>query len=99
MIVSPARNADVDQPQIEMKIVDRGHRNVGQGDSVSVQKVKISDRVYYRVSNHGDITWEDEDNNRLDHGNTELETALECAYREKFFDTVITTNLDNDTDF
>lgn len=78
-----------------MEIVERGQRTVGQEDNVDVQKIKISDKIYYRISNHGDITWEDAENNRLDHGNTELETALECAYREKFFATTITTDLNS----
>lgn len=87
MILSSERKADTDQPQIEMKIIDTGQRVLGQGDSVSVEKIKLEGNVYYRVSKYGDITWEDEDNNRIDHESIELECALETAYRCKFFNT------------
>lgn len=87
MLYASDKVADVDQPQIEMKIVEKSQRPTGHGDSVGVEKIKIFGQTYHRVANHGDVKWEDENGNRLDHKNLELETALECGYREKFFDT------------
>lgn len=92
MLYTTDKVADVDQPQIEMEIVDKAQRSMGHGDSVSVQKIEIFGRTYHRVANHGDVTWEDENGDRLDHGNAELEIALECGYREKYFDTEKTIN-------
>jgi hypothetical protein len=92
MLYASDKVADVDQPQIEMKIVERSQRPTGHGDSVSVEKIRIFGRTYFRVANHGDITWEDESGGRLDNGNTELELALECGYREKYFATEKTIN-------
>jgi hypothetical protein len=89
MILSSDKVADADQPQIEMKIANKDHRVVGQGDSVIVEEIEIFGRTYHRVANHGDVTWEDENNGSIDE---ELEMALECGYREKFFDTEKTIN-------
>lgn len=87
MIISSDKVSDVYQPQIEMKIVEKSQRPTGHGDSVGVEKIEIFGRTYLRVANHGDISWEDENGSRLDNGNAELELALECGYREKYFAT------------
>lgn len=93
MIISGDKVADVDQSQIEMKIVGKSQRPVGHGDSLYVEEIEIFGNTYRRIPNHGNVTWEDENGNRLDRNTepgqsrTELETALECAYREKYFAT------------
>lgn len=92
MLYESGKLTDVEQPQIEMEIVGKTQRTTGQGDSISVYEIEIFGRTYHRAVNYENVMWEDEDSERLDHGNPELEIALECAYREKYFDTEETTD-------